>query len=120
MLHLRHAALALAAATLIAQVASARVRDAATQTSTPAPVPAPLFPPLPHPLFDVPLDMTGTFGDHRSNHIHAGFDLGTGGVVGRAVHAPANSEVRRVRASGVGYGRSVYLETADGRLLVFG
>src|SRR3989442_8402432 len=80
--------------------------------------PAPLFPPLPHPLFDAPMRMSGSFGDHRSSHFHAGFDLVT--AVGTAVHAPADAEVRRVRASGVGYGRSIYLEMADGRLLVFG
>jgi hypothetical protein len=47
-------------------------------------------------------------------------DFGTGGVVGRAVHAPMDGEIVRVRASGVGYGRSLYEQTADGRLLVFG
>lgn len=82
--------------------------------------PAPVFPPLPHELFDVPIRANGCFGDHRSNHFHAGLDLDTGGSVGRAVHAPADAEVKRIRASGVGYGRSLYLEAADGRLLVFG
>ncbi len=82
--------------------------------------PAPVFPPLPRPLFDQAFQISGSFGDLRSNHFHAGLDLTTGGVVGWAVHAPADAEVRRVRASGAGYGRSIYLETADGRLLVFG
>ena len=82
--------------------------------------PAPVFPLLPHELFDVPIRANGYFGDHRNTHFHAGLDLDTGGKVGRAVHAPADAEVKRVRASGVGYGRSIYLEMADGRLLVFG
>src|SRR5262245_2772824 len=72
--------------------------------------PTPVFSPLPGQLFDVPIRENGHFGDHRSNHFHAGLDLDTGGAVGRAVHAPADAVVRRVRASGVGYGRSIYLE----------
>jgi len=82
--------------------------------------PAPVFPKLPHELFDTPIEITGAFGDHRNTHFHAGLDLATGGVVGRAVHAPIDADVVRVRASGVGYGRSLYLDTADGRTLVFG
>ena len=82
--------------------------------------PAPVFPLLPHQLFDTPILANGYFGDHRSNHFHAGLDLGTGGVVGRAIHAPDDAVLKRVRTSGVGYGRSLYYETADGRLLVFG
>lgn len=81
---------------------------------------APFYPPFLHPLFDQPLVLAGSFGDHRSNHFHAGLDLSTGGVVGRAVHAPMDGEVVRVRASGAGYGRSLYVQTSDGRLLVFG
>ena len=82
--------------------------------------PAPVFPRFPHELFDTPILANGYFGDHRSNHFHAGLDLGTGGIVGRAIHAPDDAVLKRVRTSGVGYGRSLYYETADGRLLVFG
>lgn len=95
-------------------------------TAPGAMVPAPasdraaMEPPFPQPLFDQPLVLVGSFGDHRSNHFHAGLDLSTGGVVGRAAHAPMDGHVVRVRTSGAGYGRSLYLETADGRLLVFG
>jgi hypothetical protein len=84
-----------------------------------APVP-PLDVPLARPPLDPPLVLNGGFGDYRSNHFHAGLDLGTGGHVGRPVFAPLDGWVERVRASGVGYGRSLYLHTADGRLLVFG
>ena len=82
--------------------------------------PAPVFPRFAHELFDTPILANGYFGDHRSNHFHAGLDLGTGGLVGRAIHAPDDAVLERVRTSGVGYGRSLYYETADGRLLVFG
>ena len=70
-----------------------------------------------------PLDtlvVTGGYGEVRSNHFHAGWDFSTGGRVGWSVRAPLAGRVERVRASGVGYGRSLYLRGDDGRLLVFG
>jgi len=66
-----------------------------------------------------PLVLNGGFGEYRSNHFHAGLDLGTGGRVGRPVFAPTGGWIERVRASGAGYGRSLYLHAEDGRLLVF-
>lgn len=70
-----------------------------------------------------PLDtlrVTGGFGEVRAGHFHAGYDFSTGRRVGRPVRAPLAGRVERVRASGAGYGRSVYLRADDGRLLVFG
>jgi hypothetical protein len=81
--------------------------------------PAIFAPALGIPPLDT-LRVTGGFGEVRSNHFHAGFDFSTGGRVGRPVRAPRAGTVERVRSSGVGYGRSVYLRTDDGRLLVFG
>jgi hypothetical protein len=67
-----------------------------------------------------PLVFNGGFGDYRIGHFHAGFDLGTGRKVGRPVLAPATGWIERVRSSGVGYGRSIYLRTLDGRTLQLG
>ncbi len=64
--------------------------------------------------------ITGGFGEIRSNHFHAGLDFATGGHVGVEVRAPLAGWVERIRSSGGGYGRSIYLHTEDGRLLVFG
>ncbi len=81
--------------------------------------PAPLAPPL--GVLPLPtLRVTGGYGEVRDNHVHAGVDLSTGGHVGAAVRAPLAGWVERVRASGVGYGRSLYVRSRDGRLLVFG
>ena len=84
------------------------------------PRPAALAPAFEFAPLDSGLRVMSGFGDYRSNHFHAGLDFSTGGRVGRPVHAPLAGFVWRVRASGVGYGRSVYLEGEDGRLLVFG
>ena len=81
--------------------------------------PEPLAPPwtqLPLPV----LRVTGGFGESRSNHLHAGLDFSTDGHVGAAVRAPFACWVERVRASGVGYGRSLYLHCANGSTVVFG
>src|SRR6185503_14645914 len=80
---------------------------------------SPLFPRLTHPPLPGRLVMAGSFGEHRNSHIHAGVDLSTGGVVGMPVLASESGVIERVRASGAGYGRSLYLRAADGRLLVY-
>ncbi len=82
-------------------------------------MPASTAPPLPvMPMAE--MRITGGFGEARGNHIHAGLDLSTGGHVGVLVRAPLAGWVERVRASGAGYGRSLYFHARDGRLLVFG
>lgn len=92
--------------------------------SSAAPVPAgsraPFAPPLAVAPLEGTLDVAGGFCEYRRGHFHAGYDLGTGRRVGRLVRAPLAGSIERVRASGVGYGRSLYLRADDGRLLVFG
>jgi murein DD-endopeptidase MepM/ murein hydrolase activator NlpD len=80
----------------------------------------PFWAPFAHLPLAPPLSLNGGFGEYRSNHFHAGLDLGTGGEVGRPVLAPLSGWIERVRASGAGYGRSLYLHGEDGRLLVLG
>jgi len=76
--------------------------------------------PLHWPLADAHHALTGGFGESRTNRFHAGLDLSTGGQVGAEVLAPAAVTLERVRTSGVGYGRSLYLRMDDGRLVLFG
>ncbi len=81
---------------------------------------APFSPALTTAPLAGPLDLAGGFCEYRRGHFHAGFDLGTARRVGRLVLAPLPGTIERVRASGAGYGRSLYLRADDGRLLVFG
>jgi len=69
---------------------------------------------------DVPVAPTSTFGEYRSRHFHGGLDLSTQETIGYPVHAPAEGVAVRVRASGGGYGRALYLLMVDGRTAVFG
>jgi murein DD-endopeptidase MepM/ murein hydrolase activator NlpD len=106
-------------------VAHAAAADSsrAGRTAGGAPAPRavlPFAPPFAHLPLAPPLSLNGGFGEYRSNHFHGGLDLGTGGEVGRPVLAPLPGWIERVRASGAGYGRSLYLHGEDGRLLVFG
>jgi len=98
---------------VVTPIASGSVYAAVDATSTEAGA-------LRWPLGTPHRELRGGFGESRTNRFHAGLDLSTGGHVGAEVLAPAAGTVERVRASGVGYGRSVYLRTNDGRLLVFG
>jgi hypothetical protein len=64
--------------------------------------------------------LTGGFGEPRAAHFHAGLDLSTGRVVGTPALAPAAVWVERVRVSGSGYGRALYMRTAAGETFLFG
>lgn len=81
-------------------------------------------PPAPDPVgsvawpLDEPRNLTSGFGEYRPGHYHGGIDLSTERKVGRPLRAVDDGYVWRVRASGSGYGRAVYLRLADGRTAV--
>jgi hypothetical protein len=76
------------------------------------------FPGYEWPLREPPA-LTSTFGEFRPNHFHGGIDLTTRGRVGVPVVAVADGDVERLRASGSGYGRAVYVRLDDGRTAVY-
>ena len=84
------------------------------------PEPRAIFPPFAHAPLDGPLIITGTFGEYRPGRFHAGLDYSTNGEVGKPVYAPLDGWIERIRTSGAGYGRSLYLHARDGRTIVFG
>src|SRR5690349_9082905 len=71
------------------------------------------------PLASTP-GLSSGFGEFRTAHFHAGLDYSTDQVEGKEVRAVEDGWVERVRASGVGYGRAVYLRLADGHTAVYG
>ena len=71
------------------------------------------------PLAQTP-GLSSGFGEFRTAHFHAGLDYSTDQVEGKEVRAVEDGWVERVRASGVGYGRAVYLRLADGHTAVYG
>ena len=63
-----------------------------------------------------PLDesiVTGSFGEFRWNHLHAGIDLSTGGVEGKPVYAPVDGWVSYIKRDFTGYGNTLFLENEN-------
>lgn len=61
-----------------------------------------------------PFQASGTFGEFRSNHFHSGLDLRVGGVVGDPVYAVGDGYVSRIKVSGYGGGKIVYITHPNG------
>ena len=69
---------------------------------------------------DIPLELSGTFGELRSNHFHAGLDLKTQGNEGFKVFAVANGYVSRIKVQQYGYGKTIYITHPNGYTSVYG
>jgi hypothetical protein len=69
---------------------------------------------------DIPLDFSGSFGELRSNHFHAGLDLKTNGKTGLPVYAVADGYVSRIKISTYGYGKAIYVTHPNGYTTVYG
>lgn len=68
---------------------------------------------------DIPLLLSGTFGELRSNHFHAGIDIKTMGVEGKRVLAAADGYVSRINVSTSGYGKAIYITHPNGFMTVY-
>lgn len=58
---------------------------------------------------DLPMHLSGTFGEFRADHFHSGIDLRTAGVEGHPVYAIADGFVSRIAVSPFGFGKAVYV-----------
>ena len=63
---------------------------------------------------EIPLVLSGTFGELRSNHFHAGLDIKTQQVEGHKVVASADGYVSRINVSLWGYGNALYITHPNG------
>ncbi|WP_299527411.1 M23 family metallopeptidase [uncultured Lutibacter sp.] len=68
---------------------------------------------------DIPLVLSGTFGELRTNHFHAGLDLKTQQKEGLNVYAAAEGYVSRIKISHWGYGKAVYITHPNGYTTVY-
>lgn len=69
---------------------------------------------------DVPLILSGTFGELRSNHFHSGMDIKTQQRTGFNVLASAKGYVSRIKISHYGYGKALYVQHPNGYTTVYG
>jgi len=72
------------------------------------------------PPLSVPLTLAGTFCELRNTHFHGGLDLRTDGKEGMNVNSVEDGFVSRIRISGGGYGKALYIDHPNGYTSVYG
>ena len=68
---------------------------------------------------DIPIVLSGTFGELRSNHFHSGVDIKTQGKEGFKVYAAADGYVSRIKISQYGFGKAIYVTHLNGYTTVY-
>ncbi len=69
---------------------------------------------------DIPLILSGTFGELRSNHFHAGLDIKTQQQEGINILSSGEGYVSRIKISHWGYGKALYVTHPNGYTTVYG
>ena len=69
---------------------------------------------------DIPMSLSGTFGEIRPNHLHSGIDLRTNQVEGYPVYAVADGYISRIRVQAWGFGNALYIDHPNGYTSVYG
>jgi murein DD-endopeptidase MepM/ murein hydrolase activator NlpD len=72
------------------------------------------------PPLDIPMQLSGNFGELRPNHFHAGFDMKTMQREGLNVYAVADGYVSRIKISTFGNGKTIYIDHPNGFTSVYG
>tara|TARA_R100001369_G_scaffold31781_1_gene56320 strand:- start:2171 stop:3859 length:1689 start_codon:yes stop_codon:yes gene_type:complete len=68
---------------------------------------------------DIPMILSGSFGELRSNHFHSGLDIKTQQREGIPIYAPADGYVSRIKVSHYGYGKALYIKHPNGYSTVY-
>lgn len=68
---------------------------------------------------NIPIVLSGSFGELRNNHFHAGLDIKTQGKEGLSVFAAAEGYVSRIKISQFGYGKAMYITHPNGFTTVY-
>jgi murein DD-endopeptidase MepM/ murein hydrolase activator NlpD len=69
---------------------------------------------------DIPLNLSGNFGELRTNHFHTGIDIKTEQREGLKIYAAAEGYVSRIKVSPVGYGYALYITHPNGYTTLYG
>jgi murein DD-endopeptidase MepM/ murein hydrolase activator NlpD len=80
----------------------------------------PSAPPGFSPPLDIPLYLSGNFGELRSGHFHSGLDFKTQGVTGKTVYSVDTGYISRIKIQSNGYGNSLYITHPGGLTSVYG
>ena len=80
--------------------------------------------PYPQDYFRSPMNLpvhpSGTFGELRTNHFHAGLDYRTQQSEGHPVLAAGDGYVSRIKVSTYGYGTALYIDHPNGYTTLYG
>jgi len=68
---------------------------------------------------DIPIKLSGTFGELRSNHFHSGIDIKTGEIEGLKVFSIADGYISRIKVQSGGYGKALYITHPNGFVSVY-
>ncbi len=68
---------------------------------------------------NIPLNLSGNFGEFRNNHFHTGLDIKTQGREGLDVFAVTGGCVSRIRVGPYGYGNALYIDHPNGYTSVY-
>jgi hypothetical protein len=71
------------------------------------------------PPINIPLSLTGNFGELRATHFHAGLDFRTQKTTGLPVLASAEGYISRIIVATYGYGKAVYINHPHGYTTVY-
>ena len=73
-----------------------------------------------HPPLDIPMYLSGNFGEIRTDHFHSGIDIKTQGTTGHPVFSAEEGYVSRIKVQSNGYGKSIYISHPNGYTTVYG
>ena len=68
---------------------------------------------------DIPIVLSGTFGELRSNHFHSGIDIKTKQREGFEVFAIGDGHVSRIKIQHWGFGKALYITHTNGYTSVY-
>jgi hypothetical protein len=68
----------------------------------------------------IPILLSGSFAELRSNHFHSGIDIKTQGITKIPVYSIADGYISRIVVSPGGFGKALYLNHPNGTTSVYG
>jgi hypothetical protein len=68
----------------------------------------------------IPMYLSGSFAELRSNHFHSGIDIKTQGTSNLPVYSVADGYISRISVSPTGYGNVIYIDHDNGTTSVYG
>ncbi|ULQ55133.1 peptidoglycan DD-metalloendopeptidase family protein [Flavihumibacter rivuli] len=68
---------------------------------------------------NIPIDLSGNFGELRPNHYHMGLDLKTQKRENLPVFAAADGYISRIKIEPAGFGRAIYVDHPNGITTVY-